>query len=211
MPITLPEGIPKDAKPIITDTSISWEHRAHPGDWQINYKACMLFAMASWIEIMFNKEITDNEVIKVFQKRGGEIGVSPFEAHDLAKKAGWFPIKTSGLIYSNNFDRLLQQPMLAVYKLNRAWRYVGNSGKIKSWGGTGSLNGGLKLPSTHAVVIIGKHTEPPKKKTWYRWNPKKTVWYDIENSWGPSWGRDGFAQILDKVHNVQCRNTFIII
>ena len=102
-------------------------------------------------------------------------------------------------------------PTLAVYKLNRAWRYVGNSGKIKSWGGTGSLNGGLKLPSTHAVVIIGKHTEPPKKKTWYRWNPKKTVWYDIENSWGPSWGRDGFAQILDKVHNVQCRNTFIII
>ena len=175
--ILAPEYMPADRKPIITPTSISWEHLAFPGNWQMGKKSCMLSALASWCETVYGNKITNAEVSKVFSadKRLG--GMNSHVAYRAAKKAGWFKGPTKGLVRSSNLDRLREQPMIAVIKECPSFGFVGNDGVIDCWGGAATMSF-----TTHAILTIG-----------HEWGDQE--WMIIENSRGPSWARDGKAQL----------------
>lgn len=199
MKILLPEGFPQGVAPEVDGDNVSWESRCHPGNWQMDLKSCTLVAMASWIEAVYGNPISDAEVMRVFQRYGTERGVTPETAYMLAKDAGWFPAETRGVIRTKMLGRLKHQPIIATYRYCTAWDHVGRSGRIKSWAGMGKIDDGVKRRAGHSVLIVGH-----QKK-------KNGEWIVVEGSGGPTWGRNGFAQLLRVVHDKTIMGMWVVV
>lgn len=177
---------------------VSWLSRARVGDDQGNIGACGLFAMASWAEIMFGKDIPDDFRIMAYRDacrdlHRGDEGLSFEEAYTFAKLSGWLP-GTQRVVQVYDLDNLPRQPILAGYMITPAWDFPNEVGCLDH-----------AAPRTdrgyHAVCIVAHGRIEPM--------PDTPLVY-IENSWGVHWGWRGIGVMTEALHNELCGELWVI-
>ena len=176
------------AAPLEDGPDVSWLPKCRVWDDQTQYGACVIFAFASWCEIMYGVSISDGDCVTVYlqalKDNGLEFNSGLTYEMGLAAvvKAGWLPATTK-LHAEPNLSAITGQPLLAAYAVTPAWDKPNSAGCLDH-------NAGGKVRGYHAVVIAAKGVLSSVNGWPYVW---------IENSWG-EWGWKGIGMMSDTLH-----------
>ena len=182
-----------DVKPLRSGADVSWIPLAHPGDDQGKHGACSVFAIASWAECMFQTQIADQVCIDAYTSIGEQRyglgydgGLSIPVAMMAAYRVGIIPSSYS-LRRVPDIASLPLAPIIAEYETTRGWDRPNKAGCIDH---TDNRPAGL-----HAVLIVAHGNVMSADQ--------RVVW--VENSWGASWGWNGFGQMTEAYHTTHIR------
>ena len=160
--------------PLRTGPDIDWRSKCHPGDNQGETDSCAVFAIANWVECMLGTAIDDEAAINLwreerqFRYRDLAGGLTVPEAFAAAMIRGrWLPGGTS-LRRVTSLDTLPLAPLVVGFH-DVEWQLQPGSTRI-------SL---ARKGTYHAVLAVT--------------DLAGSIW--IENSHGPAWGENGFANM----------------
>jgi len=179
-----------------TGPSVSWLHKCIVGDDQGADGACVIFALASWSEIMTGRAISNDTCLSIYQdvlkryKRPQGSGMTFIEGYDAAP-SDWFPNR--GPLRRATMADLATQPLLGGYSVTPAFDNVNPVGCLDHHASNRSRGG-------HAVVVSAAGVLPHLSGEF--------VW--IENSWGLSWGHNGIGVMRRDLHNRLCSELWMI-
>lgn len=199
--LRLYRGASKDEKRMLglsqAGPDVSWLSRCKVGDDQGRDGACVIFALASWSEIMFGGKIPNNVchyyymlALKKFKRPYGD-GMT-FEEGFSILPSSWFGGRRS--ILWAGMDHIKDQPLLAGYEVTAAFDEPNKAGCLNHRAGGHSRGG-------HAVVIVGRGGLNKFPGEW--------VW--IENSWGKGWGWKGIGVMSSDLHGRLCSEVWRIV
>jgi len=188
----------QDNGPIRLGADVSWLPRCQVGDDQGQVGACAMFAMASWVEIVYGRAICNAEVLTAYRAElrrlcQTEDGLTFPQGFEGAKIAGWLPNQTR-ICEVSNLDCLVDQPVLAGFNVTPAWSHVNAAGCLPDGDDTTNEGG-------HAVVIVA-HGQIN--------GVAGCPFVYIENSWGLQWGWNGIGVMSEAFHRTHCRELWII-
>lgn len=195
------EGIPP-VVPKRDGPDISWLSRCRVGDNQGSVGACVIFALASWTEIMTGNKISDTECLDVYGTACERFdipygrGMSFKQGFEVASEAGWMA-DGKKLKRVADLDELGTQPLLAGYKVTGAWE------PKNMRNGCLDHSSALKyVEGYHAVVIVahGALLSDMASQMVY-----------IENSWGRGWGWEGCGVMDEDLHARLCREIWRVL
>lgn len=184
--------------PLRDGPDVSWIPHCHPGDSQGQIGACSVFAIASWVEVMFQRPISDGTCINAYREErrrrygGGDDGLTIPEA--------FFASVTAGIVPAGCYCRRVPDlaalplaPLVAVYRSTRGWFAPNPAGCID--------HADEAAPGFHAVLIVahGVTTAVTQRVIW------------IENSWGESWGFKGFGCMTEAYHRAHLDSLWQIV
>lgn len=173
--------------PLRSGADVSWIPRCIPGDDQGNIGACTVFAIASVVEAVFGRPISNEACISAYHAErrrrygGGDGGLYITEALFTSVNAGIAPRGTS-VRRTASLDTLIFAPLVAVYRITSGWRDVSSSGCLDHSADT-------ETGDLHAVALVSHGRIPLDLEI--IWN---------ENSWGQSWGYKGFCSMTRAYH-----------
>ena len=184
--------------PLRSGDAVSWLPRCRVGDDQGKIGACAMFSMASWVEIMYERSISDQEVVDVYEdelRRLGQQTDGLFfpQAFEGAKAAGWLP-NHKRIVQVSNLKRLSEAPILGGYVVTPAWSETNGAGCFPESAGT-------ENQGYHAVVIVAHGAIN---------GVQGGPWVYIENSWGLEWGWNGIGLMSESQHCAMCMETWIL-
>ena len=189
--------------PLRDGPDVSWIPHCHPGDSQGQIGACSVFAVASWVEVMFQRPISDDACISAYREErrrrygGGDDGLTIPEA--------FFASVTAGIVPAGCYCRRVPDlaalplaPLVAVYRSTRGWYTPNAAGCVDH---TDEAE-----PGFHAVLLVAHgqiRAGSPSASS------HKVVW--IENSWGRDWGYMGFGVMSESYHRAHLDSLWQIV
>lgn len=170
--------------PLRDGPDVSWIPRCRLGDNQRSNPACVMFAWASWAEIMFGARISDAECVDAWKQArykiyGGDLsgGLYLDEGHAMAQEMGWIP-KSHRYKAVDDIQMLSQQPIVSAFKVTAGWDFAAHcEGEVR-------VNPADPTRGLHAVVIVAHGDVKAFGSERFTY---------IENSWGRSWGWNGLG------------------
>lgn len=175
---------------------VSWIPKCKVGDDQGADGACVIFALASWSEVMTGRRISNAECLSVYRdalkalKRPDGSGLYFPEGFKYAPRE-WFG--GARRVVPANMLRITEQPLLGGYDVTAAFDRPNAAGCLNHRAG-GMSRGG------HALLIVARGGLQKFPGDW--------IW--IENSWGLSWGYKGLGVMNVKLHTQLCREIWAI-
>ena len=189
--------------PLRDGPDVSWIPHCHPGDSQGQIGACSVFAIASWVEVMFQRPIDDSSCISAYREErrrrygGGDDGLTIPEA--------FFAAVTAGIVPSGCYCRRVPDlaalplaPLVAVYRSTRGWYTPNAAGCVD--------HTDEAAPGFHAVLLVAHgqiRAGSPSASS------HKVIW--IENSWGRDWGYMGFGVMTEAYHRAHLDSLWQIV
>lgn len=172
--------------PLRAGPDVSWLPRCRVGDNQGEDGACVIFALASWSEIMQVRAISDRECQAVYAQAlkdaGRDGGGLLFQEGFLAaQKAGWLP-GYARLRLVTDLAELVHQPLLVGHEMTAAWDRPNEAGCLDHTA-TGPSRG------RHAEVVVGHGCLSGIAEG------RPLVF--LENSWGRGWGWKGLCVLTE--------------
>lgn len=184
--------------PLRSAEDVSWLPRCRVGDDQGPVGACAMFAMASWAEIMYERPISDAEVIKAYdaeRKRLGQKSAGLYfpQAFEGAKAAGWLP-RHNAIVEVFSLDRLSEQPILGGFIVTKAWHLCNGAGFIPD-------GMSMEVEGYHAETIVayGEITGIEGGPFVYK-----------EGSWGLQYGWNGITLVSESLFQRLCKEMWVI-
>jgi len=157
-----------------------------------------MFAVASWSEIMYERSISDAEVLRVYaatKKRLGsnDPGLSFPDAFDGAKAAGWLP-RNNRIVEVYDLDRLSEQPILGGFIITPVWHAYNRSGLIPD-------GMSMEVEGYHAEVIVAYGSITGIEGGPYVYK---------EGSWGLQFGWNGITVVSESLFEKLCQEMWVI-
>lgn len=191
-------GVPL-GEPLRFGADVSWLPRCRVGDNQGSDGACVIFAFASWAEIVHGYIIADEDCHRVYQQTLARLhrpdgGLTFEEGFEAARAAMWLP-GASGILQVPDLTLLVDQPILGAYEITPAWDRTNAAGCLDHRA-TGNTRG------LHAVVVVA-HGELEKFPS--------VRWVYVENSWGREWGWNGVGVMSESLHQSLCSELWTVV
>lgn len=186
------------AMPLRSGSDVSWLPRCRVGDDQGPVGACAMFAVASWVEIMYERKLSDQEVLDAYYAEKRKLGRSDkgllfTQAFEGAKMAGWLP-RHNDITQVYSLDRLIDQPILGGFIITPAWHACNRAGFMPD-------GMSLEIEGYHAEVIVAHGNISGIEGGPFVYK---------EGSWGLSFGWNGITVLSEPLFRKLCREMWII-
>jgi len=193
----IPCGSPRMSAARVSNdgADMSWLTGLHVGDDQGDSSACVIFALANWMDAVEHLFISDSICKAVWQatlKFNGRSngGLTVPEGFAGMQRAGYLQAY-SGVFQTYNYDLFAKQPFIACYRVTPAWYNMSFEGCLdhSSAARQGSYG-------NHAVLLGARGVVDAQAE--------RGRIYTVVNTWKLSWGKNGMGQMTEDLHDETC-------